>query len=164
MHSPTGTDVVELVISPNPGEPLKPMASIASGGELARIMLAFKTVQNQQGGAGTMVFDEIDTGVSGRMAQAVGEKMARIGFAKQVICVTHLPQIAAIGDRQYLVEKNEENGRTGTNVRLLDDDGRAAEISRLVGGADDDGSALDHARSMLKQAAKRKAELKEQNG
>lgn len=160
MHSPTGTDVVELVISPNPGEPLKPMASIASGGELARIMLAFKTVQNQQGGAGTMVFDEIDTGVSGRMAQAVGEKMARIGFGKQVICVTHLPQIAAIGDRQYLVEKREEGGRTETNVRLLDDAGRAAELSRLVGGADEDGSALEHARSMLRQAEKRKAELR----
>lgn len=159
MHSPTGTDAVELVISPNPGEPLKPMASIASGGELARIMLAFKTVQNQQGGAGTMVFDEIDTGVSGRMAQAVGEKMARIGFAKQVICVTHLPQIAAIGDRQYLVEKQEENGRTETNVRLLDEEGRVGEIARLVGGAEDDGSALEHARSMLRQAEKRKSEF-----
>jgi len=160
MHSPTGSDVVELVISPNPGEPLKPMASIASGGELARIMLAFKTVQNQQGGAGTMVFDEIDTGVSGRMAQAVGEKMARIGFGKQVICVTHLPQIAAIGDRQYLVEKNEENGRTETNVRLLDDEGRVLELSRLVGGAEDEGSALEHARSMLRQAEKRKTEMR----
>ncbi|MDO4739873.1 MAG: DNA repair protein RecN [Eubacteriales bacterium] len=160
LHSPTGTDVVELLISPNPGEPLKPMASIASGGELARIMLAFKTVQNQQGGAGTMVFDEIDTGVSGRMAQAVGEKMARIGFAKQVICVTHLPQIAAIGDQQYLVEKHEENGRTETNVRLLDENGRAAELARLVGGAEDDGSAFEHAQSMIRQAARRREELR----
>ncbi len=160
LHSIQGTDMVELVISPNPGEPLKPMASIASGGELARIMLAFKTVQNQNGGAGTMVFDEIDTGVSGRMAQAVGEKMARIGFGKQVICVTHLPQIAAIGDRQYLVEKREESGRTETNVRLLDESGRVQELARLVGGADDDMSALSHARSMLEQAERRKAEMR----
>lgn len=160
LHSPQGTDMVELVISPNPGEPLKPMASIASGGELARIMLAFKTVQNQKGGAGTMVFDEIDTGVSGRMAQAVGEKMARIGTAKQVICVTHLPQIAAIGDRQYLVEKREENGRTETNVRRLDDAGRAQELARLVGGADCDESALGHANSMLEQAVRRRAEIR----
>lgn len=160
LHSPQGTDMVELVISPNPGEPLKPMSSIASGGELARIMLAFKTVQNQKGGAGTMVFDEIDTGVSGRMAQAVGEKMARIASAKQVVCVTHLPQIAAIGDRQYIVAKREENGRTQTDVRLLNENGREREIARLVGGAEDDESALSHARSMLSQAQRRRTELR----
>ena len=155
-----GADDVEFVISPNPGEPPKPMASIASGGELARIMLAFRTVQNEQGGAGTIIFDEIDTGVSGRMAQAVGEKMARIAEKRQVICVTHLPQIAALGDSQFLVEKHEENGRTETEVRLLDREGRAAELSRLVGGADGSESALPHAVSMLDQAERRKAELR----
>lgn len=160
-RSAQGADDLELVLSPNPGEPLKPMAAIASGGELARIMLAIKTVQNKQSGAKTLIFDEVDTGVSGRMAQAVGEKMARIGFEKQVICVTHLPQIAALGDRQYLVEKREENDRTETTVRLLDEEGRAAELSRLVGGADERGSALEHAYSMLKQADARKKELRE---
>ena len=135
------------------------LAKIASGGEMSRVMLALKTVLVDADEIGTFIFDEIDTGVSGRMAQAVGEKMARIGFGKQVICVTHLPQIAAIGDRQYLVEKREEGGRTETNVRLLDDNGRAAELSRLVGGADEDGRALEHARSMLRQAEKRKSEL-----
>lgn len=154
-----GTDDVELYISPNPGEPVKPMASIASGGELARIMLAFKTVQNERDGVNTMIFDEIDTGVSGRMAQALGEKLARISSGRQVICVTHLPQIAALGDSQYLVEKREESGRTSTSVRLLDEEGRAAEISRLVGGADGSESALPHARNMLAQAQMRKEDL-----
>ena len=155
-----GADDVEFVISPNPGEPLKPMAAIASGGELARIMLAFRTVQNEQGGAGTIIFDEIDTGVSGRMAQAVGEKMARIAEKRQVICVTHLPQIAALGDSQFLVEKREENGRTETGVRLLDREGRAAELSRLVGGADGSESAMPHAFNMLEQAERRKKEIR----
>lgn len=154
-----GADSMELMLSTNPGEPIKPMASIASGGELARIMLAFKTVQNNESGAGTMIFDEIDTGVSGKMAQAVGEKMARIGRNKQVLCVTHLPQIAALGEQQYLVEKEQEEEHTFTRVRLLDEKGRVAEIARLISGAGEEGEAEQYASRMLERAAKRRAEL-----
>lgn len=154
-----GQDDVELFVSFNPGEPLKPMAAIASGGELARIMLAFKTVESAVDNVGTMVFDEIDTGVSGHIAQTVGEKMCSIAKHRQVICVTHLPQIAALGDNQYLVEKNERAGRTMTNVRRLDREGRIAEISRLVGGADGGESAAGHAERMLELAAERKNDL-----
>ncbi|MBR0465042.1 MAG: DNA repair protein RecN [Clostridia bacterium] len=153
-----GADAVEFLISPNPGEPLKPLSATASGGELSRVMLAIKTVMAQKDGVGTIIFDEIDTGVSGRMAQAVGEKMCAIGAHRQVIAVSHLPQIAALGDAHFAVEKNVENGRTLTTVRLLDDDGRVRELSRLVGGAGDPQSSINHAKSLLSggQAFRRK--------
>ena len=147
---PTGADEVEFMISPNPGEPLKPLSSTASGGELSRVMLAIKAVIAERDGVGTIIFDEIDTGVSGRMAQAVGEKMSSIGAHRQVIAVSHLPQIAALGDQHFLVEKGEADGRTLTHVRRLDDEGRAMELARLVGGMGDPESSLTHARSMLK--------------
>ncbi len=159
-YTANGIDDIELMISPNPGEPLKPLASIASGGELARIMLAFKTVRSTGDDVGTMVFDEIDTGVSGRIAQAVGEKMCLIASQKQVICVTHLPQIAALGDSHYLVEKKEDSGRTHTLLRKLDFEGRIFEIARLVGGADGGASAYGHAESMLRLAEKKKEEIR----
>ena len=149
MPRPVGDDVVEFMISTNPGEPLKPMARIASGGELSRIMLALKTLESD-GKVDCMVFDEIDTGISGRMAQAVAEKMKSIAQSRQVICVTHLPQIAAMADRQYMVEKNEKNGRTVTAVKELDSEERIREIARMVGGAE--GSAEDaekYARTMI---------------
>lgn len=148
-----GTDDVEFIISPNPGEPMKPLSSIASGGEISRIMLALKAISAGNAGVDTMIFDEIDTGVSGRMAQTVGEKMCMLGKERQVICVTHLAQIAALGDQHYLVEKTVEGDHTGSNVRRLDDDGRVLEIARLVGGADDSASGRDHAKNMLAAAA-----------
>ena len=144
-----GADEVEFLIAPNPGEPLKPLASIASGGELSRIMLALKAMALDRGGVESMVFDEIDTGVSGRMAQVVGEKMRSIARTKQVLCVTHLPQIAALGDCQFLVEKTTDGERTQTRVVRLDQEGRVHEIARLVGGAEESESSLAHARSML---------------
>ena len=144
-----GADEVEFLIAPNPGEPLKPLASIASGGELSRIMLALKALALDRGGVESMVFDEIDTGVSGRMAQVVGEKMRSIARTKQVLCVTHLPQIAALGDCQFLVEKTTDGERTQTRVVRLDEEGRVHEIARLVGGAEESESSLAHARSML---------------
>lgn len=148
-----GADRVEFLISPNPGEPLKPMSAIASGGELPRIMLALKAISMDAGGVDSMVFDEIDTGVSGRMAQVVGEKMCRIARSHQVLCVTHLPQIAALGDVHFVVEKQTDGERTQTSVHRLDDEGRVRELSRLVGGAEDSESSLSHARHMLSDAA-----------
>lgn len=147
-----GADRVEFMISPNPGEPLKPLASIASGGELSRIMLAMKAIAMDVDGVDSMVFDEIDTGVSGRMAQVVGEKMCVIAYNRQVLCVTHLPQIAALGNAHYLVEKRTDDQRTETLVRRLDDQGRIRELSRLVGGAEDSESSLSHAAHMLRDA------------
>ena len=153
LPQPEGDDLVEFQISPNPGEPLKPLSRIASGGELSRIMLALKTMEADRGGVGCMVFDEIDTGISGRMAQVVAEKMAGIARNRQVICVTHLPQIAAMAAHAYLVEKQVNDGRTSTSVRLLDEDGRAAELARMLFGADGSSdSALLHARHMLRSA------------
>ncbi len=155
----TGADRVEFMIAPNPGEPLKPLNAIASGGEISRVMLALKAVSTDEYGVESMVFDEIDTGVSGRMAQAVGEKIAAIARSKQVLCVTHLPQIAALADVHFAVEKGQIGERTGTDVRLLDAQGRVREIARLVGGAEDEKSALDHARNLLAAAQRRRREL-----
>ena len=147
-----GADEVEFILSPNPGEPMKPLSAIASGGEISRIMLAMKAISAENEGVDTMIFDEIDTGVSGRMAQTVGEKMCALGRSRQVICVTHLAQIAALGDSQYLVEKTVKDGHTGSSVRRLDEEGRVGELARLVGGADDSASGREHARSMLAAA------------
>jgi len=150
--TPRGADEVQFLISPNPGEPVKPLAAIASGGELSRIMLAFKAIAADEGGVPSMIFDEVDTGVSGRMAQAVGEKMAAIAQKRQVICVTHLPQIAALAGAHYLVEKTVEGDRTGSTVRRLDREGRVEELSRLIGGAGDPESGRRHAANMLDAA------------
>ncbi len=154
-----GMDQLEFMISPNPGEPLRPMAQIVSGGELSRIMLAIKTIAMHVDGVDTMIFDEIDTGVSGRMAQVVGEKMCAIAREKQVLCVTHLPQIAALGGAHFRVEKQVSGDRTQTNVSRLDAEGRVREISRLVGGAEDSPSSLAHAKNMLKEAQRIREEM-----
>lgn len=155
MPQPTGDDSVEFMISPNPGEPMKPLSKIASGGELSRLMLAIKSLEAEHGGVGCMVFDEIDTGISGHMAQVVAEKMALIARARQVICVTHLPQIAAMADHQFLVEKRVEEGRTNTSVRMLNHEERIGEVARMMGGADgSQDSARAHAALMLEQAAR----------
>ena len=154
MPQSVGDDVIEFMISPNPGEPLKPLSKIASGGELSRLMLAIKNLEAQKGGVGTMVFDEIDTGISGRMAQVVAEKMALIARSRQVICVTHLPQIAAMAAHQFLVEKRVEGERTNTSVRLLSHPERIREVARMLGGADgSEDSACSHAAHMLEVAA-----------
>ena len=154
-----GMDRVEFMISPKPGEPLRPLASIASGGEISRVMLALKAIAMDSEGVDAMIFDEIDTGVSGRMAQVVGEKMCLIAKNRQVLSITHLPQIAALGDAHFLVEKVAGEDRTDTHVRALDWQGRVQELSRLVGGAADSDSSLSHAEHMLKAAAERKAAL-----
>ena len=136
MPTESGDDRMEFMISPNPGEPMKPLAKIASGGELSRLMLAIKTLEAVHTGVESMVFDEIDTGISGRMAQVIAEKMINVSENHQVICVTHLPQIAAAADYQYLVRKAVTGPRTNTFVSELDDNGRIQEIARMVSGAD----------------------------
>ena len=130
----TGSDDVKFLISANAGEALGRISKNASGGELSRIMLAMKTVFSKNDPIETMVFDEIDTGVSGIAAQRVGEKMSDLSHGKQVLCITHLPQIAAIADNHDLIEKTERNGRTYTEVRELDRKGRALELARMHGG------------------------------
>ena len=157
---PEGAEDVEFMISPNPGEPLRPLAQIASGGEISRFMLALKVILAASDGIQTMIFDEIDTGISGRMAQIVGEKMSVLGADRQVICVTHLAQIAALADTQFVVEKHVANEKTTSTVLRLDDEGRLKEIARLVGGADTLDSGLTHARRMLDSAKARTKELR----
>ena len=154
-----GMDTVRFLMSANVGEELRPIHKIASGGELARIMLAMKNVLSEQDHVGTMVFDEVDTGVSGRAAQKVAEKMARISRRKQVLCVTHLPQLAAMADTHFSVEKGERGGRTYTEVRRLDREQRRRELARLTGGSHVSQTMLDGAEELLVQAEKFRTEL-----
>lgn len=154
-----GMDTMRFLMSANVGEELRPIHKIASGGELARIMLAMKNVLSEQDHVGTMVFDEVDTGVSGRAAQKVAEKMARISRRKQVLCVTHLPQLAAMADTHFSVEKGERGGRTYTEVRRLDREQRRRELARLTGGSHVSQTMLDGAEELLVQAEKFRAEL-----
>ena len=153
MPSEAGDDRIEFLMSPNPGEPLKPLAKIASGGELSRLMLAFKALESARTGVEAMVFDEIDTGISGRMAQVVAEKMITISRERQVICVTHLPQIAAAADYHYLVSKSVTDGRTVTTVTELDRQGRTGEVSRMISGADGVTAETEAYAASLLQAA-----------
>ena len=145
----TGMDQVQFLMSANVGEDLKPIQKIASGGELARIMLALKNVLAENDQVGTMVFDEVDTGVSGRAAQKVAEKLAQVARAKQVLCVTHLPQLAAMADVHFSVEKGEQDGRTFTRVERLDRDRRTRELARLTSGDHLTGAALAAAGELL---------------
>ena len=154
-----GSDQVRFLMSANVGEELRPIHKIASGGELARIMLAMKNVLSEQDQVGTMVFDEVDTGVSGRAAQKVAEKMARISRTKQVLCVTHLPQLAAMADTHFSVEKGEQDGRTFTRVVQLDRAQRQQELARLTGGASISATMLESAGELLDQADKFKKTL-----
>ena len=147
-----GMDVVRFLMSANIGEELRPIHKIASGGELARIMLAMKNVLSEQDQVGTMVFDEVDTGVSGRAAQKVAEKMARISRKKQVLCVTHLPQLAAMADTHFSVEKGERGGRTYTSVQQLPRALRREELARLTGGAHVSEVMLSSAEELLQAA------------
>lgn len=147
-----GADAVEFVISPNPGEPLKPLAKIASGGEMSRVMLALKSTLAGFDNIGTFVFDEIDTGVSGRTAQMTAEKMSRLGESHQILCVTHLPQIAAMGDSNKLIEKSVVDGETNVFVHDLDRDGVTKELARLIGGAEITNATIKAADEMRRLA------------
>ena len=160
----TGFDQVAYMISANPGQPLGAVQDIASGGELSRVMLAIKTVVAQRQGdpgekkgrpgrppAFTLVFDEIDTGIGGRAAEAVGRKLKSLGRGHQVLCVTHLPQIASFADRHYLLEKDDSGGSTRLAVKHLDQPERIREVARMLSGARLTDIALQNARQMLKE-------------
>ena len=144
-----GADAVAFYMSANVGEALKPMSKVASGGELARIMLAMKNVLAEQDKVSTLIFDEVDTGVSGRAAQKVAEKLKSVARTKQVLCVTHLPQLAAMGDTHLLIAKGERDGRTYTTVTPLDIEGRKRELARIIGGANITETTLKSAEEML---------------
>jgi DNA repair protein RecN (Recombination protein N) len=152
-----GWDAVEYRIATNAGEPLKPLHEIASGGEMSRVMLALKVAVEEASAKTrkklptprTLVFDEIDIGIGGRAADAVGQKLKALGRAQQVLCVTHLPQIAAFADQHFVVEKKEDHGRTKMNIRLLDDRARTHEVARMLSGAKVTDTSLQHAAQMI---------------
>ena len=144
-----GMDTMEILISANKGEEPKPVSKIASGGELSRIMLALKSILAVRDSIPTMIFDEIDTGVSGKTAQKIGIKLREIGKVRQVICVTHLSQIAVMADNHLLIEKNTINDRTETNVCQLDLNGRIAEIARIMGGENPSKLMLENAEAEI---------------
>ena len=157
---PSGFDQVEFMIATNPGEPMHPLEKIASGGELSRVMLALKA--SVEGGSSrrktngvqrTLIFDEIDTGIGGRAAEAVGKKLKALSRSNQVLCVTHLPQIATFADHHYLIEKKQASGRTRTTVRPISGDERKVEIARMLSGAKVTETSLIHAEQMLKANA-----------
>ena len=148
--SANGADAVAFYMSANAGEALKPLSKVASGGELARIMLAMKNVLAEQDQVNTLIFDEVDTGVSGRAAQKVAEKLRSVAKAKQVLCVTHLPQLAALANTHLLIAKEERGGRTYTTVTPLDLEGRKRELARIIGGTNITETTLKSAEEMLK--------------
>ena len=145
-----GADAVAFYMSANAGEALKPMSKVASGGELARIMLAMKNVLAEKDQVGTLIFDEVDTGVSGRAAQKVAQKLRSVAAHKQVLCVTHLPQLAALANTHLLIAKSEREGRTYTSVNALDFEGRKRELARIIGGANITETTLKSAEEMLR--------------
>ena len=149
--SPLGQDKIQFLISTNPGEPEKPLSKIASGGELSRIMLAIKTVLAGSDAIGTLIFDEIDTGISGSAAQKVGEKLKEVSRTRQVICVTHSAQIAAYADGHFFIRKQVQKGRTFTNVQPLDFNERVQELARIMGGETVSELMLKNAEEMLLQ-------------
>ncbi|SHL03334.1 DNA repair protein RecN [Rhodothermus profundi] len=151
----TGMDQVEFFITTNPGEPLRPLARVASGGEVSRIMLALKTILAKSDRLPILVFDEIDTGISGAVAHRVGERLHDLANYHQIIAITHLPQIAAFGDVHFLVEKVVEEGRAKTRIRRLSDEERAQQVAALMSGAEVTEAALESARELIRQVAAR---------
>ena len=151
---PLGFDKVEFLISTNPGDPLMPLAKIASGGEISRIMLAFKRIIGETDDVETMIFDEIDSGISGRTALVVGKKLSEIADHRQIISVTHLPQIAAYGDDNYLISKSIDNDRSYTSIDHLDDESKIRMIATLFSGSSDSENALEAARELVASARK----------
>ena len=151
-----GIDTIEFLLSANAGEEPKPLAKIASGGELSRIMLAIKSVLAEKDDIGTLIFDEIDTGVSGRAAQKIAIKLKQVSKNHQVICVTHLAQIAAFGDTHMLIEKAEHDGQTFTQVKPLDFNGRKYELARILGGLTVTELQLQNAEELLRNAKNEK--------
>ncbi|MDZ5471065.1 DNA repair protein RecN (plasmid) [Bacillus sp. 31A1R] len=152
----TGSDKVEFYISTNPGEPLKPLSKIASGGELSRIMLALKSIFSKHQGITAIIFDEVDTGVSGRVAQAIAEKIYKVSVNSQVLCITHLPQVGAMSDTHLYISKSISNGRTKTSVKPLNAEEKIKEIGRMISGVEITDLTREHAKELLFLAEKLK--------
>ncbi|OCA91041.1 DNA repair protein RecN [Bacillus sp. FJAT-27225] len=148
-----GIDKVEFFISTNPGEPLKPLSKVASGGELSRIMLALKSIFSKHQGVTSIIFDEVDTGVSGRVAQAIAEKISRVASGSQVLCISHLPQVAAMADTHLFISKITKGGRTKTSVVPLNEQEKIVEIGRMISGVEITDLTKEHARELLTMAA-----------
>ena len=148
----SGVDQVVYRLAPNPGEPARPLARIASGGELSRVALAIKRVLAEADATPTLVFDEVDTGIGGRSADPIGRSLWGLARRHQVLCVTHLPQIAAHADAHYRIVKRERDGRTVTEVERLDREGRIVELAAMLGGGPGDAAALASARELLDRA------------
>ena len=151
-----GYDAVDFLISTNPGQPMKPLQMVASGGELSRIMLALKTVFASSDDIQTLIFDEIDTGISGKTAVKVGEKLMNISRGRQVLCISHLPQIAVMADQNLFISKSTDGKTTQTNIDLLDKEGKIKEIARLIGGNNLTEGVLKTAREMIQEADSRR--------
>lgn len=149
-----GMDQVEFYITTNPGEPLKPLVKVASGGELSRVMLALKTIFSKKQGITSIVFDEVDTGVSGRVAQAIADKIYQVAQNSQVLCITHLPQVAAVANYQYYISKEVKKGRTETSVQQLSSKERVTEIARMLAGSEITDLTKKHAEELLNMAKK----------
>ncbi|RKD25591.1 DNA repair protein RecN [Ammoniphilus oxalaticus] len=152
----TGADFVEFMIAANPGEPLRPVAKVASGGELSRIMLGMKATLAELEPTETLIFDEIDTGVSGRAAQAIAEKLVAVSRHKQVLCITHLPQMACMADAHFSIMKETTEDQTQTKVTYLEDEQQVAELARLLGGVEVTETTREHAREMMRMARENK--------
>ncbi len=159
-----GMDKVEFTMSANPGEALKPLEKVASGGEMSRIMLAFKAIAARADSIPTLIFDEIDTGISGRIASVVGGKMVNISDSHQVLCVTHLPQIAALADAHFMVEKTDDGEQTKTNMRRLSLEERYGYLARMMDGAENSTLAYDHARELITASESSKAQRRKSMG
>ena len=158
----SGFDEVEFYIATNMGEPLKPLAKVASGGELSRMMLAMKTIFSKSQGITSIIFDEVDTGVSGRVAQAIANKIYMVAVHSQVLCITHLPQVAAMADNHLYISKSVENDRTKTHVDALKTAEKIEEIARMLAGTEITKLTLEHAKE-LKKLAKMEKEKQKQN-
>lgn len=154
----TGLDAVEFYIQTNPGEGAKPLVKIASGGELSRMMLAMKTIFSREQGITSIIFDEVDTGVSGRVAQAIAEKIAVIGRYSQVLTITHLPQVAAVADNHYFIEKQVVGARTETSIHTLSEDERVNEVARMLSGDELTDAAKENARDLIQRAVAKRSE------
>ena len=150
----TGLDVMEFYISTNPGEPLKPLSKIASGGEMSRIMLALKSIFSKHQGVTSIIFDEVDTGVSGRVAQSIAEKIYKVAIGSQVLCISHLPQVAAMADTHLFIAKKVKDGRTSTSVRTLVLEEKIKEIGRMISGVEITDLTKQHANELIQQANK----------
>ena len=160
QYNENGFDEVVFLITTNPGEPLKPLEKVLSGGELSRIMLALKCVFADKDEISTLIFDEIDTGISGAVGQRVGEKMYQVSLGHQVLCITHLPQIAILSDNHYFVSKEVIDGKTFTRIKLLSIEDKILQVASMMGGSGVTQATIDNVKEMLQYANDKKEEIR----